>query len=176
MQYLELAECYRYFYGGDVFFNLESYQFFNQREMQIYLDELDEPEKFSDKFIQVPPIGKRVIETAFLLKLNNKPLYNRLKHMNDEEFSRIFRLMTEVDTSFSEYGNFTKDYLIQVAINWCLENGIKYTLKTRPRKVWTSQESEESRKRICAEIDRYKQLYKQPITGRHRGSLKKKKR
>lgn len=125
--YLELNQIFSYFeYVSEpisTYFNEKNYQINSKKER----DELINFETFdTSDFLIIPQINRNEIVVKYLTEKNNQSL---LRKQNDKDFYHRFHWYTEDNLLVDEWIDFEKTELIKLAVKWCEQNQIKFTMK-----------------------------------------------
>ena len=131
--YLKINEIVRYFEASEFiyFFNNINYTIYSYKDKkdliyrEIYIEE---------DFLCIDSISIHKIIKQYLIFKNNKNLLKKQQVIKEDEFLRSFHWYIEGDNKYrdyllSEWEEFHKSALVEIATNWCRKNNINYTLK-----------------------------------------------
>lgn len=105
------------------YLNRENYQIYHEKDRQelINLEIFD-----AGDFVSIPQTNRNEIVVKYLTKKNNK---NLLCKQNDKDFFHKFHWYTEDNLLVDEWDDFEKAELINLAVRWCEQNQIRFSLK-----------------------------------------------
>lgn len=105
------------------YLNRENYQIYHEKDRQelINLEIFD-----AGDFVSIPQTNRNEIVVKYLTKKNNK---NLLCKQNDKDFYQNFHWYTEDNLLVDEWDDFEKAESINLAVRWCEQNQIRFSLK-----------------------------------------------
>ena len=128
--YVKISEIIHYFdYSEDVkyYFSLQDGEMYSEDELAEMCVPLGIFSK--DSFVPITKFSCKVAAKKYIKLLNDKKLRHILQKTSDENYLDVF--YRYIDDGFIQLGNwheFKRLELSKIAVEWCENNGIKYTL------------------------------------------------
>jgi len=89
----------------------------------------------SDRHILIPKVDYKIILMDFLDHISDKRIKRLvLKKSDQKNFVSVFHRVITDNGLYDDYTVFSVDVLNDKAIEWCLQNNVKYTLKRKNKR------------------------------------------
>lgn len=80
-------------------------------------------------FIRLPKMNRRLMQDNYIKQLNNREFMHKFRKIPEKDFESFFHWYTTDYHLLDDWRRFVETELRKMAVEWCEQNGIKYTLK-----------------------------------------------